>query len=220
VLAGVHFLIDVFASMLPAILPAIRDEFSLSLSQGGYVLVALLLTCNALQPLIGHMRAHKRRPLFLHLGLIVGAGICLLGILPRGSNAFALMILLDSDCTSGRTAGDSLTWSDSTGGQHGCFYVGWFSRIRKRWGNLRLSCLSLWFQGLVPSGSLSDYWHCIDNFPENPACCRAERSKKRTESNRKIPAVFLADNDYGDTCGYLHDHSYITAADGTQRAWF
>ena len=94
VLAGVHFLIDVFASMLPAILPAIRDEFSLSLSQGGYVLVALLLTCNALQPLIGHMRAHKRRPLFLHLGLIVGASICLLGVLPRGSNTFALMILL------------------------------------------------------------------------------------------------------------------------------
>ncbi len=93
-LAGVHFLIDVFASMLPAILPAIRDEFSLSLSQGGYVLVALLLTCNALQPLIGHMRANKRRPLFLHLGLIVGASICLLGVLPRGSSAFAIMILL------------------------------------------------------------------------------------------------------------------------------
>jgi FSR family fosmidomycin resistance protein-like MFS transporter len=94
VLAGVHFLIDLFASMLPAILPAIRDEFSLSLSQGGYVLVALLLTCNALQPLIGHMRAYKRRPLFLHLGLIVGASICLLGVLPRGSGAFAIMILL------------------------------------------------------------------------------------------------------------------------------
>jgi FSR family fosmidomycin resistance protein-like MFS transporter len=94
VLAGVHFLIDVFASMLPAILPAIQDEFSLSLSQGGYVLVAMLLTCNALQPFVGHMRAHKRRPLFLHLGLILGAGICLLGVLPRGSSAFALMILL------------------------------------------------------------------------------------------------------------------------------
>jgi FSR family fosmidomycin resistance protein-like MFS transporter len=94
VLAGVHFLIDLFASMLPAILPAIRDEFSLSLSQGGYVLVALLLTCNALQPLIGHMRANKRRPLFLHLGLIVGATICLLGILPRGNSAYSLMILL------------------------------------------------------------------------------------------------------------------------------
>ncbi len=93
-LAGVHFLIDLFASMLPAILPAIRDEFSLSLSRGGFVLVALLMTSNGIQPLIGHMRAHKRRPLFLHLGLIVGASICLLGVLPRGSSAFALMILL------------------------------------------------------------------------------------------------------------------------------
>jgi len=94
VLAGVHFLIDLFASMLPAILPAIREEFSLSLSRGGFVLAALLMTSNGLQPLIGHMRARKRRPLFLHLGLIVAAGICLLGVLPRGSGAFALMILL------------------------------------------------------------------------------------------------------------------------------
>ena len=94
VLAGVHFLIDMFASMLPAILPAIRDEFSLSLSRGGLVLVALLMTSNGVQPLIGHMRAGKRRPLFLYLGLILGASICLLGALPRGSGAFAIMILL------------------------------------------------------------------------------------------------------------------------------
>jgi FSR family fosmidomycin resistance protein-like MFS transporter len=94
VLAGVHFLIDLFASMLPAILPAIRDEFSLSLSRGGFVLVVLLMTCNGVQPLVGHMRANKRRPLFLHIGLVVGASICLLGVLPRGSSAFAIMILL------------------------------------------------------------------------------------------------------------------------------
>lgn len=94
VLAGVHFLIDLFASMLPAILPAIRDEFSLSLSRAGFVLVVLLLTCNAVQPLVGHMRSHKRTPLLLHLGLIVGASICLLGLLPRGNSAFVTMILL------------------------------------------------------------------------------------------------------------------------------
>jgi FSR family fosmidomycin resistance protein-like MFS transporter len=94
VLAGVHFFIDLFASMLPAILPAIRDEFSLSLSRGGLVLVVLMMTCNGVQPLVGHMRAHKRRPLFLHLGLIVAASICLLDVLPRGNSAFALMILL------------------------------------------------------------------------------------------------------------------------------
>ncbi len=93
-LAGVHFLIDMFASMLPAILPAIRDEFGLSLSLGGLVLAVLLMTSNGVQPLIGHMRADKRRPLFLHLGLILGASICLLGALPRGSGAFAIMILL------------------------------------------------------------------------------------------------------------------------------
>ncbi len=94
VLAGVHFLIDLFASMLPPILPAIREEFSLSLSRGGLILVALFITCNAVQPLVGHMRAKKKRPLFLQLGLIVAASICLLDALPRGSNAFALMILL------------------------------------------------------------------------------------------------------------------------------
>ncbi len=93
-LASVHFLIDVFASMLPAILPAIRDEFSLSLSLGGLVLVTLQMTCNGIQPLIGHMRAGKRSPLFLYIGPVLGAGICLLGVLPRGAGAFAAMILL------------------------------------------------------------------------------------------------------------------------------
>jgi FSR family fosmidomycin resistance protein-like MFS transporter len=94
VLAGVHFLVDMFASMLPAILPAIRAEFTLSFSLGGLVLVALLMTSNGVQPLVGHMRAGRRRPLFLHLGLISAASICLLGALPRGSGAFAIMIVL------------------------------------------------------------------------------------------------------------------------------
>ena len=94
VLAAVHFFIDVFASMLPAILPALRAEFSLSLSMGGIVMAVMYLTCNGVQPLIGHLRANKRKPLFLHIGLILGSVICLLGVLPRGNGAFAGMILL------------------------------------------------------------------------------------------------------------------------------
>ena len=94
VLAGVHFLIDMFASMLPAILPAIRAEFSLSLSLGGLALAVMLMTSNGLQPLVGYIRADKRRPLFLHLGLILAASICLLGALPRESGSFSLIILL------------------------------------------------------------------------------------------------------------------------------
>lgn len=80
--------------MLPAILPALRTEFSLSLSRGGLVMAAMYITCNAVQPLTGHLRAGRRRPLLLHLGLILGAGICLLGVLPRGNHAFVLMMLL------------------------------------------------------------------------------------------------------------------------------
>ena len=93
-LAAVHFFIDIFPSMLPAILPAIRAEFSMSLSMGGLVMAVMYLTCNGVQPLIGHLRANKRRPLFLHLGLVLGSVICLLGVLPRGVGAFGGMILL------------------------------------------------------------------------------------------------------------------------------
>ncbi|MBN2595137.1 MAG: MFS transporter [Sedimentisphaerales bacterium] len=93
VLASVHFFIDVFASMMPAILPAVLADFSLSLSKGGLVMAVLYLTCNGVQPLTGHLRANKRWPLFLHIGLILGSVICLLGILPK-EGAFGGMILL------------------------------------------------------------------------------------------------------------------------------
>jgi FSR family fosmidomycin resistance protein-like MFS transporter len=94
VLASVHFSIDVFASMLPAILPAIRAEFSLSLSKAGLVMAVMYLTCNGVQPLTGHLRANKHKPLFLHIGLILGSVICLFGALPKEGGAFEGMILL------------------------------------------------------------------------------------------------------------------------------
>ena len=94
VLAAVHFLVDMFGGMLPAILPEIMIEFGLSLSLAGILLVVLHITANGIQTLTGHTRADKRVPLFLHLGLILAAGICLLGLLPRSGGAFAAMIVL------------------------------------------------------------------------------------------------------------------------------
>ena len=96
VLSAVHFLIDMFAGMLPPLLPVIREEFALSLSLGGLLVIALNMTSNGVQVLTGHMRARKRRPLFLHIGLIVGAGICLVGVLPRSGGAFAALLLLST----------------------------------------------------------------------------------------------------------------------------
>ena len=93
-LASVHFVVDLFSGMPPAILPAIREEFTLSLSRGGFVMVALYLTCNGVQVLTGHVRAGKRRPLLLHLGLLLSAGVCLVGILPKGAGAYPSMLLL------------------------------------------------------------------------------------------------------------------------------
>lgn len=93
-LAGIHFLVDLFGGMLPAILPAIRTEFVLSLSMGGILLVVLHLTSNGVQVLTGHTRARRRMPLFLYLGLIFAPGICLLGVLPRSGGAFAAMLIL------------------------------------------------------------------------------------------------------------------------------
>jgi MFS family permease len=93
-LAAVHFVVDLFAGMPPAILPAIRDEFGWRLSQGAFVFVVLYLTCNGVQVLTGHVRSGKRQPLLLHLGLVMAAGICLPAALPRGEATFPLMLLL------------------------------------------------------------------------------------------------------------------------------
>ncbi len=92
VLSGGHFLVDMFGNVLPAILPAIRREFTISLSVGGFVLAALTLTSNGVQLLTGHMRSGKTRPLFLHVGMILAAGICLMALAPRSPAGVVLLI--------------------------------------------------------------------------------------------------------------------------------
>lgn len=80
-----------FSNMLPSILPVIREEFALSLSSGVFVLVTLVMTANTVQLLTGHLRADKTSPLFLHVGLVLAAGICLLAVL-QGPGNFPAMI--------------------------------------------------------------------------------------------------------------------------------
>lgn len=92
VLSGIHFLVDMFGNMLPAILPEIRTHFALRLSLGSIVLASLMLTANGVQLLTGHMRSDKTRPLFLHVGLILAAAICLLALAPASSLGVAMII--------------------------------------------------------------------------------------------------------------------------------
>jgi len=93
-LAAVHFVVDLFSGMPPAILPAILDEFGWELPRGAFVLVVLYLTCNGVQVLTGHVRSGKRQPLLMHLGLILATGICLVAAIPGGRAAFPVMLLL------------------------------------------------------------------------------------------------------------------------------
>lgn len=80
-----------FSNMLPSILPVIQKEFALSLSLGVFVLVTLIMTANTIQVLTGHLRADKTSPLFLHIGLILAACICLLAVLPKSGNFPAMV---------------------------------------------------------------------------------------------------------------------------------
>lgn len=94
VLSGVHFLVDMFGNLLPAILPVICRDFVVSLAVGGLVVASLPLASNGAQILTGHMRPDKIRPLFLYLGLILGASICLMSLVPRSTSGIVLLVVL------------------------------------------------------------------------------------------------------------------------------
>ncbi len=92
VLSGVHFLVDMFGNVLPAILPAICRDFKITLSIGGLVLASLPLASNGVQILTGHLRPDKTRPFFLHIGVVLAASICLMALAPRSMAGVALLL--------------------------------------------------------------------------------------------------------------------------------
>jgi FSR family fosmidomycin resistance protein-like MFS transporter len=92
VLSGVHFLVDMFGNVLPALLPVICDDFHITLAVGGFVLASLPLASNGVQVLTGHLRPDKTTPLFLHLGVALAASICLMALAPRSLAGIALIV--------------------------------------------------------------------------------------------------------------------------------
>ena len=94
VLSGIHFVVDMFGNMLPAILPAMRSQFSMKLATGGAILAALSLASNGVQILTGGMRADKTSPFFLHIGMILAASICLIFLAPTSTAGIVLLFVL------------------------------------------------------------------------------------------------------------------------------
>jgi FSR family fosmidomycin resistance protein-like MFS transporter len=74
-----HMCTDVVQGALPALLPYLKDQFSLSYAATGTILLAAQLTSSVIQPLFGYVTDRRPFPVLLSLGcLISGVGIALL----------------------------------------------------------------------------------------------------------------------------------------------
>ncbi len=78
-----HMCTDIVQGALPALLPYLKDKFSLSYTVTGTLLLAAHLTSSVIQPLFGYVTDRKPFPILLALGCLVsGAGIALVPFSP------------------------------------------------------------------------------------------------------------------------------------------
>jgi FSR family fosmidomycin resistance protein-like MFS transporter len=74
-----HLCTDLVQGALPALLPYLKDRFTLSYAATGTILLAAHLTSSMIQPLFGYVTDRRPFPVLLSLGcLISGIGIALL----------------------------------------------------------------------------------------------------------------------------------------------
>jgi len=87
----VHLASDGFAGMLPVVMPVIVEAFDLGKARGITLLAIFGLVCNWTQPVIGHLRAEKTKPLFAPIGLVLGMAICFAGFAPGSEAAWPVL---------------------------------------------------------------------------------------------------------------------------------
>ena len=72
-----HFLNDLIQSLIPALYPLLKSEFSLDFTQIGIITLAFQLTASLLQPTVGFYTDKNPKP----FSLAIGMGSTLLGLL-------------------------------------------------------------------------------------------------------------------------------------------
>jgi MFS transporter, FSR family, fosmidomycin resistance protein len=78
-----HMCTDIVQGALPALLPFLKDRFSLSYAAAGSILLAAHLTSSGIQPLFGYLTDRKPFPLLLPAGCLISAiGIALIPFSP------------------------------------------------------------------------------------------------------------------------------------------
>jgi len=94
VLTAAHFYVDMFAGMIPAILPRLRVDFDMSLRTGAILIAFMHIICNTVQIPVGYARNNKRTPLFLFVGVAFAASLCLLSLAAQSDmSVFWLFII-------------------------------------------------------------------------------------------------------------------------------
>ena len=86
-----HLVTDIYQSALPAILPFLKENLSLSYTMAGVILMAANFTSSLIQPLFGFLSDKQEKAFLLPLGcLCAGAGFSLLSY----PSSYALILML------------------------------------------------------------------------------------------------------------------------------
>jgi MFS transporter, FSR family, fosmidomycin resistance protein len=91
VLSMGHLVTDIYQSALPAILPFLKENLSLSYTMAGVILMAANFTSSLIQPLFGYLSDRQEKAFLLPLGcLCAGVGFSLLSF----PSSYALILML------------------------------------------------------------------------------------------------------------------------------
>jgi len=86
-----HLITDIYQSALPAILPFLKENLSLSYTMAGVILMAANFTSSLIQPLFGYLSDRQEKAFLLPLGcLCAGVGFSLLSL----PSSYALILML------------------------------------------------------------------------------------------------------------------------------
>ncbi|MFY0545741.1 MFS transporter [Brevibacillus sp. H7] len=86
----VHLLNDSLQAVIPAVLPILKDNLSLSYFHIGMILLVMNVTASVLQPVIGYVSDRTPRPFLLPLAMLV-SGVGMVGIAYSQHYAFVLL---------------------------------------------------------------------------------------------------------------------------------
>ncbi|AZG06461.1 MFS transporter [Pigmentiphaga sp. H8] len=152
-----HFLNDMLQSLILAVYPLLKSEFSLSFTQIGLITLLYQLTASLLQPLVGLYTDRNPKPYSLPMGMACSmAGIVLLAFAPNYAMLLVAAALLGT--------GSSIFHPESSrvarlvsGGRHGLaqsiFQVGGNA------GSAMGPLLAAWF--IIPRGQDSLAWFAL-----------------------------------------------------------